>query len=193
MGGNIGSRVLLGLDVPVWSCVYSLYDSFSHYLTPSHRPENILAFFYLRNTGLKICFESPSSSSHPLESTLLMFNPAMCVHEDESPYAAMSQWGKGRAFHQVWHVPQNQIHHVFLDLSSGSRGYVAGTCNASGEEEELFSTSSHTQPLSTPFSKALRLEAEWSDSTFLRSTKPQMCCQMTGLKDIQLIFLCQNV
>lgn len=74
----------------------------------------------------------------------------MCIHVDERPYADVSQWGKCRAFQQVWHAPQNQPHHVSLDLFSGSRGCVAGKCNASGEEEELFSTSSHTHITTRP-------------------------------------------
>lgn len=91
-------------------------------------------------------------------------------------------------------APQYQTHHVFLDFPSGSRECAAGRCNVLGEEEELFFTFSYTPiPPKLPslcFSKVWGLVAERAGSTFLRLTKPQMCCcQMTGSKDILPIIL----
>lgn len=80
-----------------------------------------------------------------------------------------------------------RIRHVICSWtpppSSGTRGCAAGGCNASGEKEELFSTSPHTHTTHQTFqpllSKVLGSGAWKFGSTFLRSAKPQMCCQMS--------------
>lgn len=112
----------------------------------------------------------------------------MCIHTDESPYADISLWKKCRACLPLgWtclsepdmsYAPGHPTPH-----SSGTRGCAAGGCNASGEKEELFSTSPHTQTTHKTFqpllSKVLGLVA-WKVQLYF----PQICKASNVLPDV---------